>query len=443
MRRPHQLVVLTLLALLVVACGAPERSPQSAAVPTPTLPPPSYPLPPERPDPKPTRGQPDATPTLPPFPYPLPPEEPAPVRRPSTDPALRTVWPQLAEKGAQTGLIYVETSVDAASGRETRTFWQFNSDNGQRHALWDIPPEQEGIPTGSITAKLSADAEWIGYQIGYDIYNLYVARRDGGDSRLVAKGLSVGDARGFHRFFWAPQGAALALHRYWREGNGQVLGQDYGQEVLLYDAQLNQPPRLLVRTGNMHLLGWSDDDHILAFIKASPAAPLQLVRINSSDATQEVLLPDVLLAGPAELSPNRQYVLLSTTTTAALLIDINQRTARSLDGVEAPTQTVWSGTGESLLEVQRSATQKTFFVPLDHPAQAVPVNLEPDGGTRGRLAVSGASPDGEQVILCELQLDRGGQVLEFRTLLYDIKQDQWQTLHAGTACLDIVGWLPQ
>ncbi len=438
-----------LLALLLAACGvaAPPRSaPEPSPTPviqvrpgagsgvqlhTPTVPPTAdpqaYPLayPLGYPWPAPAT----ATPTLDPTaeeatfiaeiegPRNLPYQTPVPQ-----GPLLRSRWPAPPDDTATHTLI-------ASRGAPT-SFWAFDlRDPSQRREIYRPPSEQ--FTSLAVRGELSPDGRWIAYLAKYgDEFGLHVVRSDGKDDRLVVLGVGHLHYACSHIFVWSPDSSQLVFRDARRQPNGWA-----ATEFYRYTPASGGEPVFLARRFGAELIGWAEDQQILAAVAVDPVSPLQLEALDVMTGQHEVLgvAPTTEGLSCAQLAPNRQAVLLRYAH-REYRIDLATRAWQEFDlGVG---ETVWSPDSTALLKIPALGDLPVQLFDLASPTTPLTLTLMPAYTAETSFRLLGGSPDGQYLLLCE----RTGTPIN-RTLLYAVARHHWELLLEESSCLTVIGWL--
>ncbi len=184
------------------------------------------------------------------------------------------------------------------------------------------------------------------------------------------------------------------------------------------------------------MIGWADDQHILAAVAVDPVSPLQLEAVDVMTGQHEVLgvAPTTEGLSCAQLAPNRQAVLLRYAH-REYRIDLATRTWQEFDLGVGPT--VWGPTSHDLLKVPSRGDAPVLLFDLDTPTTPLTLTLMPAYTAETIFRLIGGSPDGQYLLLC------AGTAYDpiNRTLLYAVARHHWELLLEEATCLKVIGWL--
>lgn len=462
----HRLVVAVLLAVLLAACRGPELAP--AAQPPGSL---AYP----------------STARIPHEPYPFGSQIPVSDRplwssvpaASATPPTSCAASPPLDPPAADSATATADPACSpVVSGAGLRELWPVSSvrptgalvytreravDPDQRSSilLWqvDLPDPQQSRPLLQATsdsstlvgALISPDGNWIAYlratgQSEEDGFDLRVVRRDGTDDHLVAEDVPFWEDPwcDVGPLLWSPDSTSLAFMRFWATGylpdNRVSPDARDGQEIFMYDLIERAPPRLLLSvvknnssySGHGELIGWHSPTQLLARITLDGDRPRTLEAIDIATSERKVLLK---LRQSKEFcrppAPETELLLMSDLYSFQVLDPVID----DLRDIRAPGHhAVWNTTGTALLSYEETGLVR--IVPVDPASPIQSARVIPPGANGRTLQLSGVSPDGRYLAVCEAAM------IKSRTWLYDVSGDRWWVVAGEPSCVDVVGWLP-
>jgi hypothetical protein len=298
----------------------------------------------------------------------------------------------------------------------------YNSDEAFRISHPHIP--------NYFPSQLSPDGLWLVYVLaplsGYE--TLYVSRADGKDRRQLFTGRKA-PAVGLTlpQYAWAPDSTRLIF--YQRAPNDSA--------IYRYDVRDHHPPRRIVASESLDVLGWTDNTHILNITEPSP---FRIEQIH----TQTRLREDVMEV-PAKtawvdmtaLSPNRRHVLMPGKYGECYIADVMQQQAQLF--LDCSGRIVWEPGSQNILLIPNWTQPggEATYHNIDDPKQTTQVRLLPHDAPDGEYQFQAAAPDGRFFLLCH-----SSSVNSRRTLyLYEIITDTLMTPNIPLECGQVSGWI--
>ncbi len=339
-------------------------------------------------------------------------------------PLLRSRWPAPPADTATHTLI--------ASRGNPAAFVQIDLRNpSQQREI--ARPLVDGLTPDLVSGELSPDGTWIGYLVwhGGAVSDLRIVRRDGKDDRLLARNVGTAHHACAHSFVWSPDGSQIAFLTFRRGPNGWAIVEVY-RSTPATDAAAER----LGEVFGAALIGWADDQQILAAVAVDPVSPLQLEALDTMTGQREVLgvAPTTEGLSCAQLAPDRQAVLLRYAH-REYRVDLATRTWQEFDLGVGPT--VWGPTSHDLLKVPSRGDAPVLLFDLATPTTPLTLTLMPAYTAETIFRLIGGSPDGQYLLLC------AGTAYDpiNRTLLYAVARHHWELLLEESSCLTVIGWL--
>lgn len=346
---------------------------------------------------------------------------------------LREVWPVAENRqSAITALLY---SSIAPSDNEYRSrinvFWRTDlNDLNNRQKIAEITTDR-GLDV-SIFGQLSPDATHITYlkPIGDGLGDLHIIRSDGSnDQRVVTRIASTGGM--CHRsFVWSLDGQQLAFVE------NPIQDELYGNQISVYDLRANSIIGS-IKVGWAFLVGWQTPQNVLAITSSGQGQPRVLDTIDpiSKERQAVATLPaqGFYCSNPA---PDRQRILLDLDT-GSYVFNINTKAFQKMNA--SASAAVWNPDSATVLNIGYNTQGNGRISKMTQDPLSAQSVLLADNAPSPWQGLLSASPDGRYLAVCEgRKIEPKGTL--YRTMLYNIPDDQWTTLVDNDRCIKVLGW---